>query len=423
MRSSQRNWSSFTAVAVLLLAFLWFTPSVSAHATEQPTIPHIHGTSFSAPIGRRGNDGNDASKTWWPFMGVEMQLSDDKIEQLPYPESEKQKLRAASKGLRLLCKMKSPVSNPPTRSDFRPSSRRPAAAIMSQFGWESWANRAVANLDSYGLNIAFDDLGISRTPKDWIKSMTTHARDTEDALAEYPATFASYDSMYNFKDGVLVAVANWSPEAMIKNPEFSHIDSDQVTPLRRWSDVVWLHREKVMSDLRVGNTASRLEHIFQHNVVNSQAEAIFQMITGKRNAAEVGTWPGVSYPIEEPQALAALSSSNGFGPAWLLIQHKDAGSRMIDRINIFNCAKSLPGTSGDWCLYLHVTDTKKGLFLECKKKTPLADISIPQSIYQQHSELEFYSWHVDIPSDRFDLSFAENIDYYPDLGISPGPPH
>ncbi|KAI5365814.1 hypothetical protein Slin14017_G034540 [Septoria linicola] len=341
--------------ALLVMTLLWCPLSAVAYSRGYDTTRNPSRTSLNSSIEKRGNEGNDADRDWWPFMGVEMQLSDDKIEQLPYAEVQKMKLRAASKGLRLLCRMKSPVSNPPTSNDFKPRSGRDAVATLAKHGWESWANHAVTDLDSYGLNAAFGDLGISRTPKYWTKSTALHGVDTSDALRDYPATYASYDSMFNLRDGVLVAVANCGPEAQIQKPEFSHISKDEVVPLRRWSDVVWLHREKVMRDLRQTRSASPLEHIFRHNIVTSETDALFRLITGRRTPAE---WPGVSYPIEEPQALAALSSPHGSGPAWLLIQHKEGGSRMIDRINIFSCARSAPGARGNWCLYLHVTDSR-----------------------------------------------------------------
>ncbi|KAI5365815.1 hypothetical protein Slin14017_G034550 [Septoria linicola] len=391
-RSRRYRWQ-FLVISAALLALIAFAtfPSTTTQITTTP-IRRFSIAEFSkhadlayGDLTIRASDRNDADPTWLPAeMQTYMGLPEERIDSLVISEENKKKLRAARKGLVHFCRMRALeesalLANPA----FKPSSTESAAQILDKFGWSPQLNRG-ATLTGHSLGNALVDLGISEASTDWFLTIVRHNQPSDGGgTGAYPATNANYNNRLNLRDGVLLAVSNWGPEAMIREMHLP-ISGAQVVPLQRYSDVVWLAREKAIVEYRdtlinEGKSPAKLEHVFRVAIINGETIKVLQMVTAKRMPHEVGPWPGLSYPISEPQALAALSAPNCYA--------------------------------------------KKGLFLECKKKTPLADISIPQSIYQQHSELEFYSWHVDIPSDHFDLSFAENIDYYPDLGISPGPPH
>lgn len=306
------------------------------------------------PSHGRGNGHNATTASGWvPFVGMAMQLSDDEIDLLPDSAEDKQRLRAAKRGFQLLCKMQSNVEDPPTEPDFKPHADKSAERVLQGYGWTSTGSKAVPNIDDYGLKKAFVDLQITETPEPWTRGIIAHTTET----SYYPPTWASYETLFNLQDGVLVALENWSPESIIEREDLP-IAPEDIVPLRHWSDVCFLHREQAILERSLGISVKNLEHVFRHNITNCETEEILQMVTRQPTAEAVGEWPGMSFGIEAPQALAALGCPNGAGLAWLLIQHKETlGSRMVDRVHIFDCKRSSGNGRGEWCLYLHITDS------------------------------------------------------------------
>lgn len=58
------------------------------------------------------------------------------------------------------------------------------------------------------------------------------------------------------------------------------IPSDKITPLRQWSDLVFLTLKKTMEDIGAGSL-NGVNHIFRHNIVNDEVRAKLAMITGR----------------------------------------------------------------------------------------------------------------------------------------------
>lgn len=113
--------------------------------------------------------------------------------------------------------------------------------------------------------------------------------------------------------------------------------------------------------------AAPIEHVFRFNLANAVTRATVLDIAGKSSIEDLGEWPGVTFPIEEYQAKAALSTANGIGVAYMLIQHKaQMGVRKVDRVNLWNCAEKiydsddsddsdvLFDTNARLCMYFHI---------------------------------------------------------------------
>ena len=69
------------------------------------------------------------------------------------------------------------------------------------------------------LEDAFDDLGISNEPIDWIKLTQWHDQESRMDGITYPATGGQYKNIVNFKDGAIVAQDNLSPRNEVCEPK------------------------------------------------------------------------------------------------------------------------------------------------------------------------------------------------------------
>ncbi|KAF2167265.1 hypothetical protein M409DRAFT_22692 [Zasmidium cellare ATCC 36951] len=188
-------------------------------------------------------------------------------------------------------------------------------------------------------------------------SDTVHSTKSQANGIIYPVSWGTYQSLFNLRDGVIVATTNYGPAFQNGNLELG-IPSHKLVPLRQWSDLVFLALQKTIAEVGTGSVKG-INHVFRHNLINDEMKEKLAMITGGTDIYDYpGKWPGLSYPITETQALAALSTANGKGVAYLLGTHKSQmGIRAIDRVNIFNCPGLYGGEEGpQWCLYLHVVD-------------------------------------------------------------------
>ncbi|EME87055.1 uncharacterized protein MYCFIDRAFT_77170 [Pseudocercospora fijiensis CIRAD86] len=337
-------------------------------------IPHGHVaqrdtdllTSFDAETSRNQtllSRGNSKDDQW--IEPMYLLVPEEKINALPdYDEEDpnkKRKILAARKGFRLLCNMRSPAETIPTDTSFKPREGKSAKDIRVDYGWSNRLGKPGFSDSAIVVKLgkALSDLKLSKDPADWIVSGMDHKATSKgpDGQGSYPVTKGSYENLFDLANGGLIAAYNYSPEEMASKLGLQ-VPASRLVPFRKWSDVVWVGREEASAKYKEdnagdGNAVKNLEHVFQYNIVTESTEDILRMVTGQRDPKAVGVWPGVSYPIEEPQGLAVLGTVHGAGVAWMLSQHKEAmGVRAIDRINVFNCDPGAPC----WCIYLHISD-------------------------------------------------------------------
>ncbi|KXS99094.1 hypothetical protein AC578_3522 [Pseudocercospora eumusae] len=315
-------------------------------------------TSQNQTLLPRGNDKNE----WLDPMFL--LVPEEKIDALPDHDEEdpwkKQKILAARKGFRLFCDMRSPTETTPTDPNFKPREGKTAKDIRLDYGWSNELTKLDVSDSAIitTLSKALSDVKLSKDPADWIASDMYHKTSSKgpDGQGNYPVTKGTYDSLFDPANGGLIAVANHSPQASAELRAFQ-IPSNRLVPFQKWSDVVWVSREEASAKYKednAGKSIKNLEHVFRYNIITDSTEDVLKLVTGEQDARHVGMWPGVSYPIAEPQGLALLGTVHGAGVAWMLSQHKEAmGVRAIDRVNVFNCNA---GNRPTWCMYLHISD-------------------------------------------------------------------
>ncbi|KAF7193642.1 hypothetical protein HII31_04988 [Pseudocercospora fuligena] len=355
MLQMTRNAKFHVVVFIIIAAF---TSILLNSIISITPYPRQHQVSHHALLTRQqSNDANNGNPTWLPD-NTKLLLSDARIDQL-WAENlittdERNRLKAAKKGFALLCSMKASTATSPTDPKFLPNGDRTSQDILDEYGWKQINTRNAQDQESKllfeSLTSAFDGLGVSNDKNSWIQNTAEHSI----TKPGYPATHGKYQNYFDLSDGAMIAASNWSPEMMVLKEDLD-IDDDEVVPLRRWSDVVWNSREDVISiNKNQESEVKKIEHVFRHNIASGATQNVIRMVADVTMPEKLGEWPGLSYPISEPQALALLSSPNAYGLAWFLIQHKSSmGIRYIDRINIFDC--KVLGQSR-WCMYLHIAD-------------------------------------------------------------------
>ncbi|KAM3419562.1 hypothetical protein BST61_g2902 [Cercospora zeina] len=300
----------------------------------------------------------DQGEVWFPFDNQALTWSDAYIHRLRATEEQKRRLRRAKWGLQVLQKMSAPVSDPPTAYlPAAPGVNGPTSnRLLKTYGWRGTGDPMGEELERQGLNPAFLGLGISTGGGDWFENVVKHSEEMIEKSSgkTYPPTGGEYASLFNFKDGVIVSLIAFSPDVTARKPEY-RVPADVVTRLKTFSDVVYLNYHACMSSIGLDpNAAPKIQHVFLHNPVNANTLNVLQSVTGKQNANEVGKWPGMSIGTCTPQGFNLLSAPEVYDVALLLIQHKQGGPRMIDRLNIFDCDEG--SSSGIWCVYMHVAD-------------------------------------------------------------------
>jgi hypothetical protein len=113
--------------------------------------------------------------------------------------------------------------------------------------------------------------------------------------------------------------------------------ADDYVPLRQWSDVVFLLWQHV-----AGSNARSLQHHIQCPISNDDTRTIMRKAIGEDDS--FSDWDDLS-PLQEggrtfrpnsQEYYALLGSPNGFGIAWLLVQHKaQLGVKTVSEITVF----------------------------------------------------------------------------------------
>lgn len=101
------------------------------------------------------------------------------------------------------------------------------------------------------------------------------------------------------------------------------LPADQIVPLRRWSDMIYLTWVDVCN-LHSQNPGN-LKYIIRLNVISSDAPVILSRISGTELSDFTTVYPDFTVPDapDSQEGRAAVGFSNGRGVAWLLIQHKE----------------------------------------------------------------------------------------------------
>ncbi|PIA93494.1 hypothetical protein CB0940_03903 [Cercospora beticola] len=347
VKLSARLSSSGTMIAALSL-LVAFPLSVCVPTHDTCLLAAGKSAANSTIVSRADTDKTDE---WFPFPPTAFQLTDPQIDQLSATDKQKGRLRRAQQGLRMYRQMQAQTPTPPTR--FVPGYPMTSNTWLKAHGWVTRGTTEVNDLARNGLNPAFQGLGIRTGLDDWIESTITHERETVDKETGqiYPPTRGTYQSLFNFKDGVIVSLVAFSPDVMALK-DGHRVPEKQIVPLKTFSDVVFLNWRGVMSHHQVDYDKSpKIQHIFQHNIADQGTIQVLKSVTGKKTAAEVGKWPGMMFETCSAKGFVLLNTPDMWGPALLLAQHKQGGPRVIDRMNVFDCGLT---ESGTWCVYMHV---------------------------------------------------------------------
>ncbi|EME46975.1 hypothetical protein DOTSEDRAFT_20797 [Dothistroma septosporum NZE10] len=352
-----RSYSATACGSIVLLiaaiTVFWISFSSSPRSLQAQSDSYLlRHYVFGPNIVVRANDGNNKDPNFYPH-------SLNEFVDLPNEVLDSRGV-AIKKGRWLDCKMNAKLA------DTRELQTSWTEYLeLEDYGWQT--NHEFDDediVDNIQLEDAFADLDISNDPADWVKLIQSHGEESHVDGYTYPATGAQYKNIINFKNGAMVAENNKSPRQEVT--ERGDLDSTRLVPLDKWSDVVWLGLEQLIDGMSHSSPDFEhkpLEHIFRFFLTNPDTRATILNIAGKSSIEDLGEWPGQSYPIEEYQALAALSTPNGYGAAWMLIQHKSKmGVRKIDRVNSFNCPEKFAGAhdpeevekDARMCMYFHV---------------------------------------------------------------------
>jgi hypothetical protein len=67
---------------------------------------------------------------------------------------------------------------------------------------------------------------------------------------------------------------------------------------------------------------------------NDKTKSVIKILNGERRHLP---WPGLTFPMTELPGLAMLGTPNGYGVAWLLIQHRaQFGRRTIESVKVWS---------------------------------------------------------------------------------------
>jgi hypothetical protein len=112
----------------------------------------------------------------------------------------------------------------------------------------------------------------------------------------------------------------------------------------RWSDVVFTEWQ-TQAHLDI----SGLQYVFRLQMANDITMSVINTLNGHMSHLP---WPGLTFPMTELQGLAILGTPNGFGVAWLLIQHRaQFGRRTIESVRVWSDPDS---GNPRWCAYFKI---------------------------------------------------------------------
>jgi hypothetical protein len=151
----------------------------------------------------------------------------------------------------------------------------------------------------------------------------------------FPSTSATFRSLVDRANGVLVAQHNYGPAHIVA-------ESEMIIPvpkLEHYSDIAYLQ----WSDPRLRHLPNDLQHVIRMRIENDETLAVIERVLAVDYRKEHRTpeyWvsdvEGLTWDIETEAAKALLGTPNGSGVAWLLVQHKtQLGWKVVESVTLF----------------------------------------------------------------------------------------
>ncbi|KAF2635560.1 hypothetical protein P280DRAFT_484604 [Massarina eburnea CBS 473.64] len=172
----------------------------------------------------------------------------------------------------------------------------------------------------------------------WSLAEYEHDTKTTHDGREFPATKASFDTLFNVEQGVIVAWRKFGAEYMGSK---QHPPVTTLPSLRSWHDIAFLDWQRVAKEKNkaVGN----LRYIFSSDVANGYTKDAIKHVLGE--ALDFKTcgkylWDNrKTFTKGEEGFNALLASPNGRGSAMILITHKSVfgQKRQIESVSVW-CA-------------------------------------------------------------------------------------
>ncbi|RAK97355.1 uncharacterized protein BO80DRAFT_482409 [Aspergillus ibericus CBS 121593] len=241
---------------------------------------------------------------------------------------------AVAKGNALYCLM----SNTEEGAQAYMETYKPGVAVSSPWteyssletwGWQLWPAYTEGSyedvLDNYmSVQLDMDNDG----------GQAVEHRQNKDVTVDgtfYPLSGARYADVYYPDDGLIVADEIYGP----RNNKEIGAKGQPYVKLSQWSDVAWLNWAKLADDV------TTLRAVIQFSVSNGVSEAVIEKVA---NGQKIG---GYKAPLKREAGTedfnALLGTPNGFGVAWLLINHKSQlGIKTIKSVSVFRSKDPLP---------------------------------------------------------------------------------
>ena len=125
------------------------------------------------------------------------------------------------------------------------------------------------------------------------------------------------------KNGIVVATNSRS--AQKSDPWPSNIP-------RQWSDVIFLGWKSVCKAANPQADVSSLRYILRQTVSNQITLGVIDSY-----APNVGAWPGKSFDINSRGGQALLGTPNGYGIAFMLLQHQaELGNKKVQKVTAWH---------------------------------------------------------------------------------------
>jgi hypothetical protein len=181
----------------------------------------------------------------------------------------------------------------------------------------------------------YKHLGLKTDPESFKVQYNHNNRFFLDEIRRQP-TEAAFTNRVIRTSGFLVAFANHGPDYFVGN------SGKAVPELKHWSDIAYLQWTDPAVVAAPGS--GELKYVLRYAIENDATISIFNKIleqyrqAGKKVKDWEPKWTGVDFAADSKQAQALLGTPNGYGVAWLLIQHKDKkllGHKTVEKVTLF----------------------------------------------------------------------------------------
>ena len=156
-----------------------------------------------------------------------------------------------------------------------------------------------------------------------------------------PPTGGAYTNVFSASDGVIVALANFSPLSEARRNPVSGISPEQRLPIvNHWSDVV-----ANLWNKHAGDRAQGLKTIIRQNVQDDATKELLKEVlfagrrTVKSGYLKTSQWPGETVRTSvagQHEFFELLGSPYGRGVANMLLRHPDKiGKKSVNGITVW----------------------------------------------------------------------------------------